>query len=283
MIKHLGPSTHEIAKETRMKLVKNHTEALKTGLRNTLARHRDVLIGVLQSLDAHPEGFSLGALDPRYVERSVPGREGRVGGLSSARKAPGVAAVGRALSGSFLHLCSHRDVDVRAKALSLLVKVGAKEALGRLEKALGDKRSTVRKMAVQSAVLWVKKKPNSRRRVAKLLMKRFDKLHWEERSAVLMALGSFKASSAVPFLISKMKSDNGFVAQAAVEALGEMRPAAAQRPLVSALGEAIEPVRLEAAKALAGYGAAAVKRALRRAAASDLSPRVRRAARRALE
>ena len=283
MIKKLGPSTYKIAEKTRKKLVKRHTEALKIGLRDALSRHRDVLIRVLESLDAHPEGFSLGALDPRYVQRSVAGREAKRGGLSAKRKAPRVAAVGRALSGSFLRLCSHRDTDVRAKALSLLVKVRAGEAVGRLEKALGDKRSTVRKMAVQSAVLWVEKKPSSRRRVAKMLMKRFDKLHWEERSAVLMALGRFKAASAVPFLISKMKSDNGFEAQAAVAALGVMRPAAAQRPLVAAVGEAIEPVRLAAVRALAGYGAAAVKRALRRAAASDLSPRVRRAARKALE
>lgn len=108
---------------------------------------------------------------------------------------------------------------------------------------------------------------------------------WTRRArAAILALGSIGNDEAVAALAEIVRRGELDEATLAAEALGQTRHPNALPVLVGALGDTTFPVsvRANAATALGRFSAAAARDALTQAAAEDLSPTVRQAARSAL-
>ncbi len=271
-VQQLGPDSYSVPAESRALLIERHSDEIIIGLKNALSRHRDVLVRVMGILDATPDRFSLGYLDPQQDSPST----------KQNNAAEKVVSIGESLKPVFADLSTHKDETVRSSALRLLGKTGAPEDTAGIKKGLQDKHSLVRMASIKAAALMAERHPTTKANLAKHMISAFEKLGWEEQREAIIILGRIKTPSAISFVVSKVKSENGFIGEAAVETIGKMKFQGAEEILISALQTAIEPIRLSAAAALTGSSSKSANKALRDAASSDVSPRVRKAAIKAL-
>ena len=270
-ISKLGSVTLESPEESRSLLIRNHESAIVEGLKTAVTRHRDVVMDVIRELNSHPRRFSLGSIEPRAKDR-IP---------EDILKE--IEQIGQLLKPDFITLSTHQDPEIRATAISLIGKTGQREDMVHLERAIEDKSPGVRKAAIHAAVLMSDRDETLKHELADLLVNSFEAVPWEEGREIATALGRMKALRAEPFLLKARENKNGFVAEAAIRSLGELRTKTSERALISALFDAIEPIRTAAAETLAGVRSREAIRALEKAAQSDPSPRVRKAAASALK
>jgi tetratricopeptide (TPR) repeat protein/HEAT repeat protein len=282
MIQRLEPAQKQLLRVARRRLLLRYGKAVEASLAVALARHRDLVVQVLQILDSQPVRVGLGALDPATAETA--GEKNSAQGRVAPAERKAVARLERIVNGLSAHLerlCAHRDATVRALALSVLVKSGASGAPRKLRTALRDKSATVRRSAVRSAVLLARHPKMDRSRVADLLVEALKKMGWIEKRAALRGLGRLGVKKHWRTVGRYLRAQNGFVAQAAAEALGRLRATESIPLLVRAARQAIEPVRFAAVRALGRLGGDRARKTLAVVMQEDVSPRVRRAARRA--
>jgi HEAT repeat protein len=271
-------------------LITKHGNKLLEGLKTALRRHRDLLIRVLRELDSSPARFSLGSLDPFGGAEGAKKGDAK-GAVSSAGSSSTVREsferVGAGLVTPLERLCGHRDPEVRALALSVLVKIGPSSASKQITEALRDESSTVVRSAIEAAVRFARRGGSGsaarRTKIIGLLAARLPKLSWMEKRDALRALGALEAKGAWRLVADHLAAENGFVAEAAAKALGEMGDERGVEPLCKALEHGIEPVRFAAARSLGKLSTPKARAALRKAAKDDTSPRVRSRAARSLK
>jgi HEAT repeat protein len=229
---------------------------------------RDQVVRVLADLDtAGPDGpLGLGALEPA--------------GADPAALEPVRAAVARAVADPVAALTGHRDVEVRALALSVCAKIGGASASPRLVAGLGDDALEVRLAALGAAHQLLGRPGAAAPELVAAVARRAGAPSFGERSAAVHALGA--AADGSPALIAALADGSGFVREAAARALAEHRHPEAVDALLTASHDEAAPVRAAAARALAALrGPSADPRVAARLselAASDADADVRAAA-----
>ena len=132
---------------------------------------------------------------------------------------------------------------------------------------------------------WRAYTPKDGAALADVVARHLDAKHWQERVAAARALASWPKHGKTKELSRALTSDNkGFVRSAAARALagGQVRSDAVYEALSQAGShekESLEPVRLEAVRALHALGGEKARAALRRIAEVDPSPIVQQVAR----
>jgi HEAT repeat protein len=173
-------------------------------------------------------------------------------------------------------LLEDRNPAIRKMAAKALGDLGDQRAVEPLIRALADRDTEVR-MEVVLALGWL----GDRRAV--LPLSRVMKVSTVEvRVAVIDALGSFKKDPlAIEVLAAALEDGEFYAGMSAAYVLGKAGEPAL-RPLIAMLGSSKQRARLHAARALGELGDPRAVEPLQ-VALTDSDPRVRRAARRALE
>lgn len=254
-------------------VIVGHERELAASIRAALGRHRDLVLRLLADLDARDEGLGLGPLT----------RAPDAGGAQRTRRA--LDTIGRALASDVAGLTSHRDPEVRRRALSVVAKI-AEPPVARpaLASGLADDLPAVREAAMLAAARYVSLHGDRDGDLAGAVSSRLASASWRERVAAARALGHFgDRADPGPLARAATSDPKSFVREAAVRALARAghRDGATLEALGAAVDAEREPViavRVAAARALRALDSPEARGALERAAA-DPSPRVRRAAR----
>jgi tetratricopeptide (TPR) repeat protein/HEAT repeat protein len=254
------------------RVVETQREALTTGLRQALMRHRDVVLRVLGDLDAEPTRLSLGMLS---AGRSL------LGAPERARLDRGVDRVCRSVKTELVRFTDHRDALVRARALSVYSKLAPSGAEAQIRKGLSDPDWNVRLVALRGTRTAFLRGGLGRRAVVRMVGSALRARHWHVRETAAEVAGQLAQPTLTPLLVQATRDPNGFVRQAAVTALGSTGGPAAGSGLHRTLSDDVPHVRAAACRALGRLrvpGARAWVAPLTR----DPSPQVRRAAKMAL-
>jgi HEAT repeat protein len=245
---------------------------LALALRSAITRYRDLVLRALAELDAREQSLALGDL------------------TSSMSKLPSgqrqqlertLLAVGRDLLPELTELTQHRDPEVRRRSLNVLAKIGGPESERLLHAALADTNMRVRKSAMQSAARLARTHQGQGAALADAVAGRLQAEHWQERVAAATALADWPKHGKIDELLQSVVSDDkGFVRSAAARAISKTQdrsPAviAALAKAASHEHESLEPVRVEAVRALQALGGKAASSVLKSVRSSDPSPRVR--------
>jgi HEAT repeat protein len=257
-------------------LLIGHEEQLASALRSAITRYRDLVLRALLELDARDEGLGLGALTASM--KSLPDASRR-----NLEKT--LTAVGRELVPELGELTQHRDPEVRRRSLNVLAKVGGEQAVSHLSAALVDTNTRVRKSAMLSAALLARLHTSEGRLLTDVVTKHLTANAWQERVAAATALSDWPEHGKTAELARALRTDtNGFVRSAAARALakGQVHSDEVIAALVLAGSykeESLEPVRMEAVRALHALGGDKARTALLQIGASDPSERVQHLAR----
>ncbi|PID38694.1 MAG: hypothetical protein CSA65_03125 [Proteobacteria bacterium] len=250
-----------------------HAEPLSKGVRTALTRHRDIVLRVLRDLDSSPRTLTLGPL--------TAGRAA-LDGVTRKRLDATIAALAVKIQPAVLRLLSHRDPLVRQRAASVLVKLrahtGGGQATG-LATELAKKGWRVRVSAYKTLARCA-----TCRRGLVLLPSLMGSIKtrrpWTEREAAVRLLGLLGAA-ATPVLGAALRDPNGFVREAAAQALGETGGGLASTLIARALRDRLAEVRVAAVASARRLGSTALRAQLERLR-SDPSRKVRDAVRKAL-
>jgi len=270
-LEELGPVRPEVGVQALERTLARAGKTLAKGLSGALERHRDLVLRILQGLDAHP----------REVRLTLLGRW--PAGARSARLRSGLEPLREALSRGVTRLARHRDPDIRVHALRLAAKVDSPRVAKLVAQGLSDDNALVRRAAGEAAVIAARRRPASRNALVRLLQKDLDGQPWHEQLDRLRRLGELGATRALPTLRRFAAHKHGFLAEAAVRALGKIGNPEALPAVRQALRYPAALVRCAAVYALAELAGARAVPTLRRLAAKDSSAKVRQAAKTALE
>jgi tetratricopeptide (TPR) repeat protein len=248
---------------------------LSLALRSAITRYRDLVLRALAELDSREGSLALGELTASMSAL-------RPGQRKQLEKT--LLAVGRDLLPELGELTQHRDPEVRRRSLNVLAKIGGQQAVQHLHAALADTNMRVRKSAMQSAARLARTHDGEGAALAKAVAGRLQAKHWQERVAAATALSGWPKHGKTDLLLNSVVSDTkGFVRSAAARAIskGQTRGPAVVAALARAAShehESLEPVRIEAVRALHALGGKAATAALQKVSSSDPSPRVRQLA-----
>ncbi len=251
-------------------------EQLASALRIAITRYRDLVLRALLELDGREDGLALGVLTAEMDTLSKKSQKALQKTLD---------AVGRNLLPELGALTQHRDPEVRRRSLNVLAKIGGAKSETLLSAAMGDTNMRVRKSAMQSSSLLARLHRGQGLPLANAVASHLSAKHWQERAAASAALGNWPQHGKTSELIAALRNDKkGFVRSAAARALGagQIRSDAVYAALAKSGSheqESLEPVRLEAVRALHALGGQKAKMALKRIASEDPSERVQHLAR----
>jgi len=275
-------------------VVRGRTAELAAGYGEALGQdaRRDLLQRALADLDARDDGVALGPLTRGLDELSA----------AEKREVRAVAdGVGRAVATRLDALCAHADGEIRARALSVLSKLGDARAGARLSTALTDPETAVRLGALSASARWLATPPGGENRptqaqlasLATAIGARLGSAEmtapgpgddeedaWRERAAAAEALRAMPAP-AQSALANALGDPSGFVREAAVASLAPLVPARGPElvpPLINASHDEAAEVRAAAAAALATSSEPRAQTRVREMASGDPSPAVRAAA-----
>lgn len=243
---------------------------LAESLRATLLRHRDLVLRVLQGLDEDPLVLAVPMLG------ASPSREEAMA-LEAA-----LAPIREVLVKTLGRVKKTEDPDVRAHALRLSAKVDHPQILSWIKQGLAHPDASVRLAAGDAAVIAASRQSTLRDSLVDVLLVGLKGQPWHEQRERLVRLGDLGSARAVPVLVPFATSSQGFLAEAAVQALGKIRDAKGVDAVVRALGDRAARVRLAAVKALAAMDPARARRELPPLRARDPDAHVRAAAAKAL-
>jgi tetratricopeptide (TPR) repeat protein/HEAT repeat protein len=250
-----------------------HQSAISEGIEAALGRHRDIVLRVLGDLDASSSGVALGPLTAGREKLSASARAG----LDRS-----VTAIASKLTPRIAGLVLHRDMLIRQRAISVYAKLGPRDLGERLGQTLADPSWQVRVVAIEALSAARRRGTLPRATLLALVGKRIRGAHWRERESAVRALGALAHESASPFLGEALRKDaNGFVRQAAAQALGRCGGNAAAGSLAAALADEVPHVRVAACEALGSLRAPGVRSQVG-SLLRDPDPAVQRAARQAL-
>jgi HEAT repeat protein/tetratricopeptide (TPR) repeat protein len=250
-------------------VLKGNGDELAAGVIEALGRHRDVVLRVLRDLDAREDSVALGALTAG------------MDGLSAADKKGVEEALGKVSAGivpALEKLADARDPEVRALALAVLAKTGARSTPDRLVKALSDADQRVRTAAMESSVRWVKLGGAQAEEVAAAVAERLSADDWQERLAAADALGRLGQAAPTAGLVKALGDSSAFVRQAGARALGALKRKDGVPALLDASKDESPEVRLAVVLALKAIGDPRAKDRLAEMARSDPDEAVQAAA-----
>jgi HEAT repeat protein len=150
---------------------------------------------------------------------------------------------------------------------------------------MADTNLRVRKSAMHSGALLARLHRGQGTALASAVASHLGAKHWQERASAAEALAHWPNHGKTKELIAALQADKkGFVRSAAARALskGQVRSDAVYAALAKSGSheqESLEPVRLEAVRALHALGGRQAKTALKRIASEDPSERVQQLAR----
>lgn len=256
---------------------------LAIGLRTAITQHRDLVLRALTDLDSDDRGLSLGALSADRANMPA----GRQKALSKTLR-----ALGTRLLPELSSLVQHRDPEVRARALSILSKVGGPQSRELLRAGLADTNVVVRKQTLLAAARMAKASPTHSGELAAVVLASLKAAHWQERVAAAEALAAWPAGKQTAthqdaLMQALQADDKGFVRAAAATGLGALlkgagnsqdRALSALSRAASAEHEPLATVRFEAVRALQNMGGSKAKQVLTKISKADPSKRVRDAA-----
>ena len=257
-----APVTPERRRTAARALVGRGRTALVAGLTDALGRHRDAVLDALEALDG-ADGLRLGTITaegPAADEAALHGE---------------LAAALVALAPTVEALATHRDPEIRARALAVAAGISPTRAPTFVAAGLADVEPGVRRRALALAVQLANDPGDTGRAALAELARRLVAPGWEERLAAVEALGALAGLVPTSTLIPPLRDRSAFVREAAARALTGRADALA--PLIVASRDEVPEVRAAAARALAGLPAARVRL---RELGRDPDPRVRAATRR---
>jgi tetratricopeptide (TPR) repeat protein/HEAT repeat protein len=255
-----------------MLLVGRETD-LGNAVRAALGRHRDALVRVLEDLDSRDGGVGLGPLTARLA--AAPARD-------RAQVIAVLDKLGSALLPDLEKLASHRDPQVRRRALSVAGKVAAPASRALIERGLTDAELSVREGAMLAAAHYAARGGAKASELVRRVIEKLTSPMWQERVAAARALGEMGAAADRAVLARAASTDEkAFVREAAVVAVGRLGGQGSLDVLLRAADhtqEKVPEVRLAAVQALARSSDPRARGALPGIAAADPSDEVRRAA-----
>jgi tetratricopeptide (TPR) repeat protein len=251
-------------------LMQSAAAQLSEGLSAALSRHRDLVLRLLSGLDGARPALALPMLG------------GRIAPSELAALGPALEPLRLVLVGALGEHCRSEDPDIRAHALRLAAKVDHPGLPGLVKGGLGDAEALVRRAAGEAAVIAARRKPASRDALVGLLLEGLAKQPWYEQRERLVRLGELGSPAALVALLPMASSSQGFLAEAAVKALGQIGDPRAAEAASAALRTPVARVRLAAVEALWRLDPARARRELPEVAAKDSDAEVRAAAARLL-
>jgi tetratricopeptide (TPR) repeat protein len=218
------------------KLVVEHADDIGRGLAEALDEHRDVVVAVLEDLDARPDRIALGALDPGKADAKVDAALAKIG----AGIAPRIAA-----------LTTSEDAKVRALAVSLTAKL-APAPLDTLGKAMKDPADQVRAAALLSVRALLARRIDPAP-VVPAILRALGSPVWKDRLVAAQAYGVLAAGGADPAPLVKAAGDeSAFVREAVATALAPAASGGAAREAELKLSRDDIPQVRDAAKRALG-------------------------------
>ncbi len=215
-------------------LLVGHTDEVAAAIRAALAGHRDAALAVLGDLDARPDGLGLGDLT--------------TGPLSPAAAAA-LTTIGRAIEPAVLTQIDDADPKVASRAVTVLAKLGGREAEPAVTAALRANARPVR-TAAMTAIAILERRGEGTPALRAALAAVLASSDWQDQLDAAEAEAALGRAADVPALIAALRAPSGWVRGAAADALAAAGDRAAVEPLLAASADDQAPVRAAAARAL---------------------------------
>jgi HEAT repeat protein len=243
--------------------VTEHADAIARGLTDALSEHRDVIVAVLEDLDAAPTQLALGTIAPTTA--------------SDARTEAALQTIAQAIEPKITAQLTSDDPKVRALAVSVLAKLdgGAVRGAEAVIRALGDPADLVRAAAMNAVAALAVRRGSAPPVLIAALVRALGSPAWGDRTLAALALGRLSDKGDLNALVKAAGDPSGFVREAVAQALAN---SAGALDTVLALSRDDDPhVRAAAARSLGTFkDGRAVKR--RAELVSDSDEAVRAAA-----
>ncbi|HEX7842687.1 MAG TPA: HEAT repeat domain-containing protein, partial [Kofleriaceae bacterium] len=192
------------------RLVIDHAGDIAAGLSDALAQHRDVIVAVLEDLDAAQAQISLGALAPVTAVDS--------------RLEAALATIGQAIEPGVTAQIASDDPKARALAVSVLAKLDTgKPAAGEaIARALGDTAEQVRGAAMNAIVVLAARRGAAPPALVQALVEELSSPTLGDRMNAAVALGRLGGKGNLEALVGAAGDPSGFVREAVAQALANV-------------------------------------------------------------
>ena len=251
-------------------IVIGHEAELARGLRSALARHRDMVLRVLENLDGHADHLSLG---PLTADLS------RLSATRKKRLLQALDQIAREISPQLARLVDHRDSKVRALTLSVLAKIDVSDTVTTLLRSIDEQRGLVRLAAMRAAANHVRLYGKHGPELARAVANQLHSDRWQARLEAAEILGRFGKYAPEAALIEATRDPYAYVREGAVVALGRLQRQSAVEALIAASTDTDRAVQLAAIRSLGAIGGHKAVNQLRHLARSGGDPGLVKAAR----
>jgi tetratricopeptide (TPR) repeat protein len=218
------------------RLIIDHAGDIARGLADALAEHRDVIVAVLEDLDAAPAQLSLGQLAPTAA--------------GDARLEAALGQIAQAILPGVTSQLTSDDPKVRALAISVLAKIdaGAPATDAAIGRALGDAAEQVRGSAMTAIAVIAARRGAPPPALVAALVKILASPSWGDRRIAAIALGRLADRGDTAALIRAAGDASSFVREAVAQALAGAAPAI--DALLALSRDEVPQVRAAAARSL---------------------------------
>ena len=196
------------------RLVADHAEDIAKGLVEALSEHRDVIVAVLEDLDAAPAQLSLGAIAPTTA--------------GDARTDAALQTIAQAIESKVSAQLTSDDPRVRALAISVLAKLDGGKLRGAdaaVTKALADPAAQVRGAAMNAVAVLSARRGRPPAPLVQTLVLALASADWGDRERAASALGRLGEKGDLVALAKAAGDPSGFVREAVAYALANDAPA----------------------------------------------------------
>lgn len=240
-----GDGTDQTAARLPPTVLLDHGQEVQAGLLDALSRHRDLLIRVLEELDAPKDHLGLGVLTANLSDLSNKDRQ---------RVRAQLASIATALTPRLVKLLGHQDREVRKLAASVLAKIDSSESRAGVLAAMDDASPTVSGAAVDAAARHAIRFPRHAPEMARAVAARLSHADWQKRAKAAGAMAAFGQRADLAALRRALADDHAFVRANAATALGKLGARAAVDELIAATSDNYRSVARAAVRALADIG-----------------------------